>query len=1235
MSYDAGLSIEELFPDDSQQDHIIQSDMWAGSKKYIESTEFCIVDGQIKSMNVSFPPALYKCYDEAVVNAIDNMVRLYNPAAEKNDDNQVTDIYIDYSADGVISVKNNGKGIPIGMHATAGMYSVQFILGNLFKGKKKTDDRVTGDANRVGIKIANALSLWFRVATCYASESERLVYTQEWRDHMRIVDPPVIRAATMRPKEVQFTKITFLPDYAGVFNQPLTPELYQLFLGLFHYRAYCAAAYVGFYSNGRTNVWFNGARIPFKSMKDLSRFMSPETSSISCVLSQNNLPWEITIAIKQNDYKNKTDYISISNVNGIVVRGGRHIKFIHDQITNYCHDELAATLLTNNIKYSAGLILSNIFIFANTQIPSTILSWDGQRKDEAKISNVKILTETYKIEAAVLKKIAAAVLNMILAEVHKPTEDESELIHSNRFPSTKKFTDAAYAGKKSAQCGLCLAEGDSAKGMIDTGMNYIDKKTNKKLIGYDYYGILTLQGVIINLRREAKFLHVTGVDGKTVSFSKKAINNTFLDKFIKVLGLDVNKTYETQEEVDTLRYGFIVVCVDQDHDGTGFIFPLVANIFDLLWPALLRRGFIKKWDTPRRRVYPPGRDVQVHELFTDYEWECFRKNTPNIEKYRCDYIKGLATHSYEACIGMFRRFEENLITYLPDEQSPESFNILFAEDTSLRKKMLSTPLIHPTAEQEQLRRKTCQDSLTNLLMYNGKEHALHNLNQKLWSAVDGMNESGRKILDGSIKYFAAGNNPIKVSVIQGYITEHEHYQHGEASLIESICGKAYIKMGGMQLPQLLPSGQLGSRAYGGKDHGSARYVKVYLNKALVSAIYNPDDYPCLDFVYEDGDRAEPVHFIPIIPMALLETVEMPASGWKIQTWGRDALITIKRIKYLINHVDLNDLPAAKIPDIPMYVGDHLGEIRYIRGVPHTFGKYIYYKKKRIIHITELPLGQWTAQYIEWLNTKMTIPYTSAKGKKDVHHIIADIQNNSGECIDIIIKLSKSTKLFNPVSYIENFADGHWVDGFEEYFGLHASIISHLSMMTAEGYVHVFDKYEDILRYWMPIRAKYYEKRIQRQKVLLEAKLVWLQNIIRYCEQYKMLNINNITEDAAIIQLAAAGYDRINSVWLKSKGQINGKFLTAEEIQQNIINGANSSYDYLFNLTDRARLSSAVLQRAAHLQKIHKKLDMITNGIGGRFYGANQWLLELTKLEQIIIAGRSTLWQFDDFDKYKY
>ena len=261
--YDQNVSIEELFPDDDMTSHVLDSsDMWAGTKEAVEQTDYIVENGQPVLKTFSYSPALYKCGDEAIVNALDHMIRMYEDKA--TGDNLVTQIDIELDSNGTFSVKNNGRGVPTGWHKKAKMHAPQFIFGTMFKGRAKNDraKKVTGDANRVGIKIANIMSKKFTIETVYNGQ----LYVQNWSNNMRQVDPPTITETEL----AQYTKVTFEPEYNNHF-----PAFDPILIQLFEFRAWQTAAYAGFYTNGNCKVSYNGKPINIPNMKTFANLMFP------------------------------------------------------------------------------------------------------------------------------------------------------------------------------------------------------------------------------------------------------------------------------------------------------------------------------------------------------------------------------------------------------------------------------------------------------------------------------------------------------------------------------------------------------------------------------------------------------------------------------------------------------------------------------------------------------------------------------------------------------------------------------------------------------------------------------------------------------------------------------------------------------------------------------------------------------------------------------------------------
>ena len=129
---------------------MLRPDTYVGS--VVRDTEKMFVmnesKNQMEEQEIAFVPALYKIFDEILVNAADNKQR--DPTMKE------IRIKIDM-ANGYISIKNDGKGIPVEMHKEHNMYIPELIFGNLLTSSNYDDAdlKTVGGRNGFGAKLAN------------------------------------------------------------------------------------------------------------------------------------------------------------------------------------------------------------------------------------------------------------------------------------------------------------------------------------------------------------------------------------------------------------------------------------------------------------------------------------------------------------------------------------------------------------------------------------------------------------------------------------------------------------------------------------------------------------------------------------------------------------------------------------------------------------------------------------------------------------------------------------------------------------------------------------------------------------------------------------------------------------------------------------------------------------------------------------------------------------------------
>lgn len=1265
------MDVESKYVFTTTEESVREKDWAAGSSKRLDALEYLFrpnLTCELKT--VKSPPALNKIVDEPIVNALDHVERCRGTA------NPVTYIKITFNRDGWVKISNDGPGVDVAVHKTASeklgreTWTPTFIFGTLFQGsnRKKTEDSIIGGTNGIGAKLSNCFSTEFIVETTDVTRG--LYFVQKWRNGMRECGDPVVIAVSdpklSADQKKSHTTIAFLPDYKFFgYEYPLSQADYDDLNGLFLTRAVFASAYAGFNPAKSTRAkvgatvttYYNGEVLPFKSMSDIAKVMFPDALTVSTVVTPGKSvskgasksggkamgvskaasadpsalthPWEVCVVITPTGKMSE-----LSNVNGVVVRAGKHTKYLMDQITEGTKEKIAKLFNEREVKFSSQFIGNNTFLLINARIPNP--SWSGQRKDHLDYDTKRF--RVYQFEPKVIKELSEILHDRCAAEIFNKIPAATG--RKKTAVDYEKYRRADLAGtRESSKCILIPVEGDSAMNHIKTGIS--------ESVGFSYIGVISTGGVIMNARTKSEVTRVG--EGQYIHKSEQLENNKFFKAFCAIVGLNHHYKYSPgsasyKREMAELQYGAICVFVDQDLDGKGNILGSFISMFEYWWPELLRAGFVKWFCSPIIRAYP-NRGGTIMEFYSVPEYERWAETRgggreSEVPGYTLQYYKGIGTHSREEIIRTFRKYQQSVLTYTVDERAGKLFHVYFGSEPDLRKQELSTPSVQPTPEQtlEQYRTRTI--SCADHLLWETKPYQLDNLERKLDHVVDGQNQSGRKILDGILKAFGAENKRMKVAVLAGFISERENYHHGEESLAKSITKKGFLGPGGKQLPQLFPCSNFGSRAEGGDDASPPRYIFARNNARLNSLLYPAADYHILEFNFDEGVRSEPKYFVPIIPTVICESTEVPAHGWKIKTWARDVFTVMDNVQRQIRlGVDCPLLPMrpAKYDPAPY---NWTGEFRDIRGKLHSIGRAEVISITRgvtTIHMGSAPGAKWIGTYdpatsyylriTELPLREWTVPYIAKLKKKIGAGIIADtdiIDSSNDRRISISVQLSPGA-----IDALTAHADSAYASGIEEYFGLRDHMDDHLNFMGPDGAVVSLDSYADAMRIWFPVRMRYYGMRVDRELLLLKLKLQKLENIERYSRDDELkLQTKKIKQMIEILE--AKQYVRINAKVLSSP-----EFRPTSELTDAIL-GATATYDYLLDLSDRAKSEESIAVTSKKIEDLREKISRLeTKASQGAFRGAAIWEEELAELRAVITEGLRTAWQFGDFGKFKF
>ena len=214
---------------------------------------------------------------------------------------------------------------------------------------------------------------------------------------------------------------------------------------------------------------------------------------------------------------------------------------------------------------------------------------------------------------------------------------------------------------------------------------------------------------------------------------------------------------------------------------------------------------------------------------------------------------------------------------------------------------------------------------------------------------------------------------MKVAQLAGYVSEHSAYHHGEVSLCGTIIGMAQNFVGSNNINLLVPNGQFGSRLMGGNDSASPRYIFTYL-EGITDKIFRKEDAGILRHLDDDGMMVEPQHYLPVLPMLLVNGCVGIGTGFSTDIPPYNPADIVRVLKERIRG-RLSDLRYMALkPWWQGFKGEVVsgGESCWI-----TKGMYTLQPDAKTITITELPVGVWTKDYKTFLDQMCTAEKTKA------------------------------------------------------------------------------------------------------------------------------------------------------------------------------------------------------------------------------------------------------------------
>ena len=965
--------------------------MWVYSTK-LEAMEW---------REVSFVPGLYKIFDEIIVNAADNKQR------DKNMD--TIKVTVDREK-GVISVWNNGRGIPIEIHEKEGIYIPEMIFGHLLTGSNYDDDqeKVTGGRNGYGAKLCNIFSTKFILET--ADSKTKKKYTQVWKANMSKMDPATITAN----KGDDYTKITFWPDFPKFKMTGMDDD----FEALVKRRVYDLAG-----TCNKVKVYLNGEKI---KVTDFKKYMEMHTSAIkrergeeatndaSQIVTFQDGWWEIGFAVSDGSFQ------QVSFVNSIATTsGGTHVNYIADQVCT----KLAEIVKKRNkggFQPKPAQIRNHTFLFINCLIVNP--AFTSQTKEQLTTKHTQFGSKCVLSDAFLAKIAKTEVIDNILAFADKKADQilkKSDGNRRNRMDNPK-LTDANRAGTKDGyQCTLILTEGDSAKGMAMAG---------RAVVGPDLFGVFPLRGKLLNVR-----------DASIDQVSK----NAEIQNIKNILGLKHKMNYT---DCKSLRYGHIMIMTDQDHDGSH-IKGLLINFLQVAYPSLLKiPHFLIEFITPIVKVFKgnPKNPSKMISFFTMPEYEAWKEAHKHERGWENKYFKGLGTSTTEEAQTYFRDLDRHLKEFhTMKDNEVELIELAFSKKKADERKEWLRQFRPGTYRDISLKEITYTDFVNKELILFSMADNLRSIP----SVVDGFKPGQRKVLFACFKKNLVKD--MKVGELGGYVGENTAYHHGDVSLQQTIVGLAQTFVGSNNVNCLEPSGNFGSRLQGGSDSASARYIFTRLSP-FARRVFKAVDEPLLTYNTDDERKIEPEHYVPIVPMILINGADGIGTGWSSSIPNYNPEDIVANLKLMMDG-------KPPLPMVPWF-RDFKGTVTPMGPDRFKFSGIARQTGEHEIEITELPIRMWTQDFKDRL-------VEIIKGEKTPPWIKDYDDYNTHKQVHFVIRME------------EKFMAIALSEGLEERFKLTKSIAtSNLVAFDPEGRITKYASVEDILKEFYAVRIKFYEKR---------------------------------------------------------------------------------------------------------------------------------------------------------------
>ncbi len=472
--------------------------------------------------------------------------------------------------DNSITVTDNGRGIPVGLHKKEGVSALEVVMTKIGAGGKFDKDsyKVSGGLHGVGVSCVNALSVSLKATV----QREGKIWQQEYERGKALY--PV---KSVGESDKNGTEVTFKPDHQ-IFNQT-TEYSYETLANRMRELAFLNKGITILLTDKRKKdekgEFFSETFFSERGLEEFIVFLDESREPlIQKVIAMEGekaeIPVEIAMVYNTGFSENLHSYVNNINTH----EGGTHLAGFRRGLTHTLKKYADASGLLDKLKFEIsgddfreGLTAIISVKVAEPQFEGQTKTKLGNREVSAAVSQAvsEMLTDYLEEHPDDAKRIVEKVV--IAATARHAAAKARELVQRKNVMSggglPGKLSDCSE--QDPAQCEVFLVEGDSAGGTAKQGRDR------------NFQAILPLRGKILNVEK---------------AMQHKVFENEEIRNIYTALGVTVGTEEDSKAlNLEKLRYHKVVIMCDADVDGSH-IETLILTFFFRYMRELIEHGYV-------------------------------------------------------------------------------------------------------------------------------------------------------------------------------------------------------------------------------------------------------------------------------------------------------------------------------------------------------------------------------------------------------------------------------------------------------------------------------------------------------------------------------------------------------------------------------------------------------------------------------------------------------------------